>query len=210
MGQKSGNMTLANRITLMRMFLSLVIFCLIFYRSLWSVILAFILLTVASISDYVDGVIARRTNTTTHFGAIVDPLADKILILATFLAFASIRELTIPLWAVFIILLREFTISTLRVLAALHGEVMKAEAAGKLKTTIQLISAFVIMALLVIKAWLKKHPSDWTWLIWLVRHSGEIARGLTILTALITLISGVIYLYNHRELIRKSWGEKSA
>jgi len=203
-------MTLANRITLMRMSLSLVIFALIFYRSFWSVIIAFILLTVASISDYVDGVIARRTHTTTPFGAIVDPLADKILILATFLAFASIRELTIPLWAVFIILLREFTISTLRVLAALHGEVMKAEAAGKLKTTIQLTSAFIIMALLVLKAWLRKHPVDWDWIIWLTRHSGKIAHGLTVLTALITLISGVIYIYNHRELIRTSWSEKKA
>jgi len=203
-------MTLANRITLTRMFLSLVIFGLIFYRSFWSVIAAFVLLTVASISDYLDGVIARRTHTTTSFGAIVDPLADKILILATFLAFASIRELAVPIWAVFIILLREFTISTLRILAALNGEVMKAEAAGKLKTTIQLVSAFVIMALLVMRTGLKRYPVDWPWLSWLVRHSGEISRGLVILTALVTLISGLIYIYNHRELIRKSWGEKNS
>ena len=203
-------MTLANRITLTRMSLSLVIFALIYYRSFWSVIAALSLLTIASISDYVDGVIARRTRTTTHFGAIVDPLADKVLILSTFLAFASIRELTIPLWAVFIILLREFTISTLRVLAALHGEVMKAEAAGKLKTTVQLVSAFVIMLLLVLKAWLRKYPVDWDWPGWLARHSGRIAHDLTVLTALVTLISGVIYIYNHRDLIRKSWSEKKA
>ncbi len=169
-------MTLANRITLMRMLLSLIIFFLIFYRSFWSVIIAFILLTIASISDYVDGVIARRTHTTTHFGAIIDPLADKILIMSTFLAFASIRELMIPLWAVFIILLREFTISTLRVLAALHGEVMKAEAAGKLKTTVQLTSAFIIMALLVIKAWLRKHPVDLDWQIGRARVGKECLR----------------------------------
>ena len=201
-------MTLANRITLMRMFLSLLIFVLIFNRGFWSVIAAFILLTVASISDYVDGAIARRTHTTTRFGAIVDPLADKILILATFLAFASIRELTIPLWAVFIILLREFTISTLRVLAALHGEAMKAEAAGKLKTAVQLTSAFIILALLVIKAWLRKNPVDARWLTGLAGYSGRIAHDLTVLTAFVTLISGLIYIYNYRELIRKSWSEK--
>jgi CDP-diacylglycerol--glycerol-3-phosphate 3-phosphatidyltransferase len=203
-------MTLANRITIMRIFLSLMIFALIFYRAFWSVTAALVLLTVASISDYVDGVIARRTHTTTPFGAIVDPLADKILILATFLAFASIRELTIPLWAVFLILLREFTISTLRVLAALHGEVMKAEAAGKLKTTIQLTSAFIIMTLLVLKAWLHKHPTSLSWLTWLARHSGKIAHDLTVITALVTLISGLIYIYNHRELIIKSWSEKKS
>lgn len=201
-------MTLANRITLIRMFLSLLIFWLIFYRSFWSVIAAFVLLTVASISDYADGVIARRTKTTTSFGAIADPLADKILILATFLAFASIKELTIPLWAVFIILLREFAISTLRVLAALNGEVMKAEAAGKIKTTIQLIAAFVIMALLVLKAWLKKHPSQLEWLNWPANNSGQIAHSLTVAAAVITLISGIIYIYNHRLMIQKSWSEK--
>lgn len=201
-------MTLANRITLTRMFLSLLIFELIFHQSFWSVISAFVLLTLASISDYFDGVIARRTHTTTHFGAIVDPLADKILILATFLAFASIRELHIPIWAIFIILLREFTISTLRILAALHGEVMKAEAAGKLKTTVQLTTAFLIMALLVLKAWLKKYPVDSAWLAWLTGNSGAIAGALTVFTALITLISGAAYLHTHRELIRKSWSEK--
>jgi len=202
-------MTLANRITLMRLFLSLVIFVLIFYRSLWSLGLAFALLTVASISDGIDGVIARRTHTTTRFGAIVDPLADKVLILATFLAFASIRELHIPIWAIFIILLREFMVSTLRVLAALHGEVMKAEAAGKFKTTIQLIAAFVIMALLVLKAAARKYPMDWDWLRWLLARTGDIASGLTILAAAITLISGVLYFHNHRKLIVKSWAEKN-
>lgn len=201
-------MTLANRITIMRMFLSLIIFALIFYHALWSLTAALALLTVASISDYFDGVIARRTHTTTPFGAIVDPLADKILILSTFLAFASIRELTIPLWAVFLILLRELTISTLRALAALHGEVMKAEAAGKLKTTIQLTSAFIIMVLLVFKAWVRKYPLDLNWLNWPVRHSGRIAHDLTVITALITLISGLGYIYNHRGLIRRSWSEK--
>ena len=202
-------MTLANRITLTRMFLSLVIFALIFYRNLWSLLCAFALLTIASISDGIDGVIARRTHTTTRFGAIVDPLADKVLILATFLAFASIRELHIPIWAIFIILLRELMVSTLRILAALHGEVMKAEAAGKLKTTIQLIAAFVIMALLVLEALLEKHPIGWTWLTWLIGKMGFIASFLTILAALITLISGITYFYNHRQLIVKSWAEKN-
>ena len=203
-------MTLANRITLMRMFLSLVIFFLIFYRSLWSVIIAFILLTVASISDYVDGFIARTTHTTTPFGAIADPFADKILIMATFLAFASIRSLNVPLWAVFLILLRELTISTLRVLAALHGEIMKAEAAGKLKTAVQMTAAFIILGLLVLKAWLNKHPADIPCLTLLSDYSGTIAYDLTVFTALVTLISGLIYLYNHRDLLRKSWSEKKA
>ena len=200
-------MTLANRITMGRMGLSLAIFALILSQTFWTEIAALFLLTVASISDGVDGAIARRTKTTTSFGAIADPFADKLLVMAVFLAFASIKELSVPLWAVFLILLRELTISTLRVLAALHGDVMKAEAAGKIKTTIQLITAFTIMVLLVLIVWARKHglPAPLTEI---VSQAKPISWWLTVVTAFFTLISGAIYLYNHRALLYKSWSER--
>lgn len=200
-------MTLANRITMGRMGLSLAIFALILTQTLWSEIVALVLLTVASVSDGIDGAIARRTKTTTAFGAVADPFADKILIMSVFLAFASIKELTVPLWAVFLILLRELTISTLRVLSALHGDVMKAEAAGKIKTTIQLIAAFTIMVLLVLIVWGKKHALP-GFLSDVVRLAGPISWWLTVVTAFFTLISGAIYLYNHRALLYKSWSQR--
>lgn len=200
-------MTLANRITMGRMGLSLAIFALIISQTFWTEIAALVLLTVASISDGVDGAIARRTQTTTSFGAIADPFADKLLVMAVFLAFASLRELSVPLWAVFLILLRELTISTLRVLAALHGDVMKAEAAGKIKTTIQLITAFTIMVLLVLIVWGRKHglPAPLAEIVTLAK---PISWWLTVVTAFFTLISGAIYLYNHRTLLYKSWSER--
>ena len=201
-------MTLSNKITMSRAFLSLLIFILIAYHTLWSELAALVLLTAASISDYYDGEIARRTQTITPFGAIADPFADKILVMAVFLAFASLRELTVPLWAVFLILLRELTISNLRVLAALRGEVMKAESAGKFKTTIQLIAAFVILVLLIIKIWAEKHSLPAVFLSFAVSHAGQAAYWLTVFTALVTVISGAIYLYNHRDLLRKSWNDK--
>lgn len=200
-------MTLANRITMGRMALSLAIFALIIYQTLWSEITALVLLTAASISDGIDGAIARRTKTTTSFGAVADPFADKILIMAVLLAFASLKELAVPLWAVFLILLRELTISTLRVLSALHGDVMKAERAGKIKTTIQLIAAFTIMVLLVLTVWGKKHALPGV-LADIVRLAGPISWWLTVITAIVTLISGVIYLYNHRALLYKSWSQR--
>lgn len=200
-------MTLANRITMGRMGLSLAIFALILAQTFWTEIAALVLLTVASISDGVDGAIARRTQTTTSFGAIADPFADKLLVMAVFLAFASIKELSVPLWAVFLILLRELTISTLRVLAALHGDVMKAEAAGKIKTTIQLITAFTIMVLLVLIVWGRKHglPAPLAEIVTLAK---PISWWLTVTTAFFTIISGAIYLYNHRALLYKSWSER--
>ncbi len=200
-------MTLANRITMGRMGLSLAIFALIISQTFWTEIAALVLLTVASISDGIDGAIARRTKTTTSFGAIADPFADKLLVMAVFLAFASIKELSVPLWAVFLILLRELTISTLRVLAALHGDVMKAEAAGKIKTTIQLITAFTIMTLLVLIVWGRKHglPAPLAEIVTLAK---PISWWLTVVTAFFTIISGAIYLYNHRTLLYKSWSER--
>ena len=201
-------MTLPNKITMSRAFLSLLIFVLIVYHTLWSELAALAFLIVASISDYYDGEIARRTQTTTPFGTIADPFADKILVMAVFLAFASLRDITVPLWAVFLILLRELTISTLRVLAALRGEVMKAERTGKLKTFIQLTSAFIILTLLVLKIWGKKHGLPAVFLSQAAGRAGQIAYWLTIFTALVTVISGAVYLYNHRDLLRKSWSEK--
>lgn len=200
-------MTLANRITMTRMGLSLIIFVLIISKTLWSEVAALALLTVASISDGIDGAIARRTQTTTPFGAVADPFADKILIMSVFLAFASLRELAVPIWAVFIILLRELTISTLRILSALHGDVMKAEAAGKIKTTIQLITAFTILTLLVLYLW-NKQGSLPQFLAWTPALAKPAAWWLTVATAVFTLISGGIYLYNHRTLLYKSWSER--
>ncbi|MDA8243962.1 MAG: CDP-alcohol phosphatidyltransferase family protein [Elusimicrobia bacterium] len=201
-------MTLANRITMGRMALSLAIFVLIVFKTLWSEVAALSLLTVASISDGIDGAIARRTQTTTHFGAIADPFADKILVMSVLLAFGSIRELAVPLWAVFLILLRELTISTLRVLAALHGEVMKAEAAGKIKTAIQLTASFTIMTLLVLIVWGRKHPLPAP-LADIVKLAKPITWWLTVSTAFFTVISGAIYLYNHRLLLYKSWTHRT-
>ena len=192
---------------MMRMGLSLAIFAFIILNSLWAELTALGLLTIASISDWIDGAIARRTMTTTPFGAIADPYADKILVMAVFLAFASLRELEIPVWAVFLILLRELTISTLRVLAALHGEVMKAEQSGKIKTTIQLTAAFTILVLLILKIWARTHTLPAPLAIF-PPLTTEIAWWLTVITSMFTLLSGFLYLYNHRTLLYRSWTER--
>ncbi len=201
-------MTLANRITLTRLFLSLAVFFLVIQKTFLTVLIGLIVMIVASVSDAVDGIIARRTQTTTSFGAIADPFADKILVMSAFIAFASVKILDIPLWAIFLILLRELTISTLRVLAALQGSVMKAEAAGKFKTTIQLIAGFTIMALLLNKVWIAEHPGTYPPLLAIDAWAGPLSWWLTVAAAAVTVVSGVIYLVNHSDLIRRSWSEK--
>jgi len=200
-------MTLANKITLLRLSLSLVVFILIIIGNFWAELTGLIVLIIAAVSDGIDGSIARRTKTTTSFGAIADPYADKVLVLAVFLAFASIKELQVPLWAVFLILLRELTISTLRVLAALHGMVMKAETSGKIKTTLQLISAFTIMTLTVILFWDKDYTLP-SYLTFVLPYIPNIVWWLTVLSALFTIYSGILYIHGHMDIINYSWSEK--
>ena len=94
-------MTLANKITLLRAALSLVMFAFILLPFWWARFIATAIFILAASTDWVDGKIARETNTITPFGAIVDPFVDKILVIAAFFAFVAIRPLNVPIWAVF-------------------------------------------------------------------------------------------------------------
>ena len=88
-------MTLANKITLSRAALSIVMFLFILMPLAWARLVATLIFIVAASTDWVDGKIARQTNTITPFGAIVDPFVDKILVAAAFFAFVGIQELDI-------------------------------------------------------------------------------------------------------------------
>jgi len=91
-------MTLANKITLTRTFFGIILFFLIKHDNLILLITAFIVLIISTIFDYIDGKIARMTNTTTNFGAIVDPFADKIIVFSCYLSFLDIKELNISVF----------------------------------------------------------------------------------------------------------------
>src|SRR5476649_485373 len=125
--------------------------------------LALILFSVASFTDFLDGRIARKRNLITNFGKLMDPLADKILTCAAFVAFVESTHLhpgapvKVAAWMVIIIVARELAITGLRLLAASKSVVLAAERFGKHKTISQIIA---IIALLVIDA-----KMEWTpWL----------------------------------------------
>lgn len=197
-------MTVANRITLTRLGLSVILFFLIIQKTFFFETLAFIILVIATVSDYIDGKIAKSTNTTTKFGAIADPFADKVLVMACFLAFASIKTLNIPLWGIFLIIIRELAVSTLRVLAALQNYVLKAEAAGKFKTLTQFVSIYIILGILLMKS-IKPAPE---YMKQFLNMSAELPYYLTVFSAVITVLSGISYIYNHYKMLKTSWGEK--
>lgn len=104
----------------------------------WLNYFAALIFTVASISDFFDGYIARAWNQRTKLGEILDPLADKMLILAAFLGLMLIDRANV--WAVYIILVREFFITGFRVVLASENISVKASFSGKLKTTFQMIA----------------------------------------------------------------------
>jgi len=133
-------MNLPNKITLFRVCMIPVF--LVFYMarpfgdmvSLW---LALVVFAVASISDAVDGYLARRYGLTTNFGKLMDPLADKLLVCAALVAFTASG--TLPAWATVIFISREFFVSGLRQLALEQGAVLAASVGGKIKTVFQMI-----------------------------------------------------------------------
>jgi CDP-diacylglycerol--glycerol-3-phosphate 3-phosphatidyltransferase len=116
--------------------------------ALWAKIIGLIVFIIASLTDMLDGQIARKRNLITTFGKFADPLADKMLTTAAFLVF--MQKDIIDLWPVFIILIREFAVSGIRLAAAAEGEVIAASFWGKFKTVTQMLSIIVGIILMCI------------------------------------------------------------
>lgn len=110
----------------------------------WLNYFAGLIFVIASITDFFDGFIARQWDQMTKLGGILDPLADKMLMLAGFLGLIVIGKASV--WAVFLILTREFFITGLRVAAIAEGKDVRSTMAGKIKTVFQMIAiGFLIM-----------------------------------------------------------------
>lgn len=129
-------MTTANKITLIRMAMIPFFIWFALQNDAASLIAALVLFCVASFTDFLDGYVARKYNQVTDFGKFVDPLADKLLVTAALLIF--IEKGIFPAWMVFIVLAREFIITSLRNVAAAKGRVLAATWTGKVKTCVQI------------------------------------------------------------------------
>ena len=141
-------MTLASKITLVRVLL-IPAYMATMYLShgqagLW-MYLSLAIFIVASLTDYVDGYIARHYNQVTDFGKFLDPLADKLLVIAAMSMFCEWG--VFPAWALMIVLTREFAVSGLRMVAGPKGKVIAAGWSGKVKTFSTMVGLCVMMAL---------------------------------------------------------------
>lgn len=168
-------MTTASKITLARVALIPVFMIVLLLGYNWAALAIF---AIASLTDFLDGYIARHYNQVSNFGKFLDPLADKLLVLAAMLIFVQWGRM--PAWAVMVVLTREFAVSGLRMVAASGGRVMAAGFSGKVKTFSTMVGLCVMMAL----------PQ--VWLDWVV-------TGVIVVT---TLYSGIEYFVQNWDVIK--------
>ena len=170
-------MNTANKLTILRVFM-IPVFLLVLYLDVpnanyW----ALAIFVIASLTDTLDGYIARHYNQTTDFGKFMDPLADKILVLASMIWFCSVGSL--PAWVLVIVVAREFAVSGLRLVAVDNGRVIAAAWSGKVKT----FSTMVCLCLMHLPI-----PQPLVWVCVAV-------------IAVTTLYSGVEYFVKNRDVL---------
>jgi CDP-diacylglycerol--glycerol-3-phosphate 3-phosphatidyltransferase len=161
-----------------------------------------VLFVVASVTDYADGAIARKRGLVTDFGALMDPLVDKILIATALICLSAIPyhgRPALPAWVSVVVIGREFLITGLRQIAVSKGIVLAADRWGKHKTIWQIIAIlyfFILLTLEEVSAVLAG---------WALPHWGEVWRfggyGVAAIALLLTVGSGVGYLWRNRSLI---------
>lgn len=142
-----------------------------------------------SLTDKLDGYLARSRNEITDFGKFLDPIADKLLVFSALLLLLERGEVSV--WVVFVILVREFLVSALRMVAASNGDVIAADALGKAKTAVTMVSlcgyylAFAIEAL---------HVDDLGVVM-------TVSWALMVVAVVLTVVSGVQYFWNARHVV---------
>ncbi|OGX23411.1 MAG: CDP-diacylglycerol--glycerol-3-phosphate 3-phosphatidyltransferase [Omnitrophica WOR_2 bacterium RIFCSPHIGHO2_02_FULL_45_21] len=188
-------MNLPNKLTVSRIILTFVFMFFIFSKGLTSKGLALVIFVAAALTDLFDGMIAKSRNLITDFGRIMDPIADKILVLAAFLSFIQLQ--LIPAWCVIVIIGRELLITSLRLFAFSKGVVIAASKSGKHKTVSQMAAIIIILASLVFKDVMKTYFS---WSPVFDKRIGSIIDLSMLSTVALTLISGISYIWSNRQL----------
>ena len=133
-------MTTATKLTLLRVIMIPAFMAVFLLGYNWVALAIFIL---ASVTDFVDGYVARHYNQVSDFGKFLDPLADKLLVTSAMLIFVQWGRM--PSWAVMLVLTREFAISGMRMVAASKGTVMAAAWSGKIKTACTMVGLCLMM-----------------------------------------------------------------
>lgn len=186
-----------NKLTVARILITPVYLALILWASLpHRFLIATLVYSFAAITDAIDGKLARKNNQITNFGKLLDPIADKILTTSALLAFMQMGLCNI--WIVMIVLTREFTVASIRMIAAADGVVIPANFWGKLKTVSQMTFTIVIMLLGEVYSLLAAYNPVW---YGKMPALALISNILLWITAVLTVVSGVIYVLDSKKVI---------
>jgi CDP-diacylglycerol--glycerol-3-phosphate 3-phosphatidyltransferase len=192
-------MNLPNRLTVIRILLTLVLIILLSAGFPYSYTVSLFIFIAASMTDYYDGKIARQRKIITTFGRFWDPLADKILVCSVFVFFASLEGIPVKPWMAILIISREFLVTGLRLIAASDNVVISADSYGKAKTTFQIMTIIMVLTHLS----LQEVAAAQT-VIGRIRFTDFAtltAHMFTWATVFLTLWSGVVVVWRNRKYL---------
>lgn len=185
-------MNLPNILTVIRVIMAPLFLAVILADSIpHYALIALLVFIAACITDYLDGNIARKKNMITDFGKFLDPLADKMLTTAAFLAFMDMGLCSI--WIIMIVLTREFLVTSVRLAASSSGKVVAASIWGKLKTVIQMVAIIAVLAM-VEAGNIGILPADFPYSI--------VSNVLFWISTFFTVVSGIQYVYDNKDFIK--------
>ena len=183
-------MNIANKLTISRICLIPVFIAAALINGAAAGWIAFAVFVFASLTDYVDGRIARKYNMISAFGKFLDPLADKLLVTAALCVF--VERGIVSVWVLFIITVREFVVTGVRLVAAADGTVIAASIWGKIKTVLQLV--VISLMLLPVDTGIYK---EWVGTLC-------VADILVYAVCIVTVLSGIDYLVKNRGILKSS------
>ncbi|MCF6314175.1 MAG: CDP-diacylglycerol--glycerol-3-phosphate 3-phosphatidyltransferase [Verrucomicrobiales bacterium] len=195
-------MNLPNQLTIGRLFLTAFFVAALSLDFPYAKTAALLLFSIAAITDFLDGYLARKHNLITDFGKLMDPLADKVLMASGFVMLCSMESTRslFPAWIVIAILAREFMVTGLRLVAAAEGKVLAAEKLGKHKTIWQIITVIYFLTFLA-----SEDPGlQWLDIIFDSKLLGPTIVGnlLIAATLILTVWSGIGYLWKNKSLLK--------
>ncbi len=190
---------LPNTITILRILVTPIVLLFLLQGTTAGLVWAWALFILASISDYVDGKLARTLEVRSRLGQFLDPLADKVLVIGTFAVLAYIGAdessrpypLLVPWWVVIVIVIRDVAVTGLRSWAESHGGSIRTSGAAKAKTVVQLVFLIGTLTILVIDRLPGVLGAVGRWIL-----ESDILYGLAVVVALVTAATGLAYFYN--------------
>ncbi len=196
-------MNLPNKLTVIRIVLAPLFLLAVLWEFPFHYLAAGLIFGAAALTDMFDGKIARARGLITNLGKFLDPLADKMLTTAAFLAFMALGELNV--WALMIILTREFMVTSVRLVAAKDGTVIAANLLGKLKTVAQFVAILFELAALEFADWQTGLLAGAAWPAWVFQVPLTVGCVLMWISVCLTAISGGHYVWANRHFFK---GEK--